>query len=157
MSAQNKPSRDVRGRLLPGSTANPNGRPKGSLNNTTKEAMRRAQADAAKRYEQLSAIADDPRVEIHLRAQVASRLLDLGRSAPEDIVEPATEWMSERKLKLFLRLLREATLLRDSGAPKALRSVEPRVPFTGIPAAATVVDAEVISTGEVRIPIKEQA
>lgn len=158
MSAQNKLARRPDGTLLPGHTANPKGRPKGSLNNTTKEAMRRAQADAAKWYGHLQRIADDERTEPHLRAQVISRLLDMGLKSPDDIKEPATEWMSERKLKLFLRLLAEATRLRDSGAPKALRGVEPRTPFTGIPPAAEpVIDAEVVVTSdEIRIPIPQR-
>jgi hypothetical protein len=33
-TSENKPDRDENGRLLPGSTANPNGRPKGSLSIT---------------------------------------------------------------------------------------------------------------------------
>ena len=34
--SENKPARDARGRLLPGNTSNPNGRPVGSLSITTR-------------------------------------------------------------------------------------------------------------------------
>ena len=128
-----------------------------SHGSTTTAAALRAQAGADKRVKRLELLAehDDP----YLALQAIRLLLELALKSPQDLVEPATAWMPERKAKLVLRWLRQATQLRDSGAPKALRAVEPRVPFTGIPPAAQpeVVDAEVISSGEVRIPIEEDA
>jgi hypothetical protein len=128
-------ARDQQGRLLKGHTANPNGRPKGSMNNTTRLAARRAQAGADKTVQRLEGLAesDDP----YLSLQAIRLLLELALRAPEDNKEPATEWMSEKELRVFLRLLQRATRKRDAGEPKAPRGGHPDEQFHGIPAPAS--------------------
>jgi hypothetical protein len=130
-------TRAEKGRFAPGVSGNPHGKRKGTLNSTTKEAMRHAAADAAKWYRELAQTAADPRTEPHLRAQLQVRLLELGYKAPEDCKEPATEWMSEKELRFFLKLLQRATNRRDRGEDKAARNVPPREPWTEIPAPAS--------------------
>lgn len=151
------PVRDARGRLLPGSTANRNGRPKGSINSTTKLAARRAQAGAAQRVRRLEQMAqsDDP----YLALQAIRVLDEIGRKVPDDSTVPGPEYFTEDEERKILKLFARARRRRDEG--RIVRTFEqmtgtepaphPQSEFQGIP------EAEVISRGEVRIPIKEQA
>jgi hypothetical protein len=149
------PQRDAQGRLLKGHTANPHGRPKGSMNNTTRLAARRAQASADKTVQRLEELAesDDP----YLALQAIRLLLELALRSPEDNKEPATEWMSEKELRVFMRLLQRATRKRDAGEPKAPRGGQPDEQFRGIPAPASEAVIDVAPEPEtIRIPIPQR-
>jgi hypothetical protein len=142
--------RDTRGRLLPGSTANRNGRPKGSINSTTKLAARRAQAGAARRVKRLEemALSNDP----YLALQAIRVLDEIGRKAPEDSTIPGPEYFTEAEEQKILKLFARARRRRDEG--RVVRSFEqltgaepaphPQQEFSGIPPAVVEVQAIVI-------------
>lgn len=152
------PVRDARGRLLPGSTANRNGRPRGSINSTTKLAARRAQAGAARRVKRLEEMAAD--ADPYLALQAIRVLDEIGRKAPEDSTVPGPEYFTADEERKILKLLARARRRRDEG--RIVRTFEhltgtepaphPASEFQGIPAAAEVIDVQPLV-----IPLKTEA
>ena len=74
-----KPRRDERGRLLPGGTANPNGRPKGSKNKFTqlKDAFLEAFEEVGGKDFVVRSAKEDPKAFLTLMAKMLPRYSEL--------------------------------------------------------------------------------
>jgi hypothetical protein len=146
MSDQNKlvPTRDSQGRLLPGHTANPNGRPKGSMNNTTKLASRRLAAHADRAARVILEALSDP--DLSIRASAAKLILERSdRWKDEAKLDPnfatAREWqLLETIVGRIQRRQERGQQVRDVLADE--QSSHPASEFQGIPPAAEIIDVQ---------------
>jgi hypothetical protein len=136
MSTSKLVTRDARGRVRPGSVLNPAGMKKGTRHNQTREMHRRLVSHADKAAQVF--IEGLGSGEEQIRYASAMRIVDyVSKFGLEDVSEPLTDWLTERELKVFMRLMQRGVRRRDSGEPKAPRDVPPRQPWTGIPAPAS--------------------
>jgi hypothetical protein len=125
VAREEQAARDARGRLLPGSTANPHGRPPGVPNNSTRLANRRLAAAAERAADVLiAALADGNR---WIRVSAAKTILERAALVPEPKADGlAFEWLTARELRLLNRIVDRAQRRKDRGEP--IRLVEPPLP-----------------------------
>jgi hypothetical protein len=120
------PQRDAQGRVLPGARLNPFGRPAGSLNPTTKRALRRAKAGMDGYVEEVEKIARDPDSRIALPA--LRTLIELGlRPGEKDDAPPLKrEALTPREQQTVQRIFARAARRQQRGKlPGAVIDITP--------------------------------
>jgi hypothetical protein len=129
------PQRDAQGRILPGARLNPFGRPAGSLNPSTKRALRRARAGADEYVERLEEFARDPDPRAALPA--LRTLIELAlRPGEKDDAPLKLEALTPREQQTVQRILerarrRQARGKLPGGAPPENRG--PVIDISGRP------------------------
>lgn len=131
------------GRFAPGSTGNPHGRPKGSMNHSTKLAARRAAAHADRLVTRLLQVIETEKNGFVVIAAIRM-LLELGsRAEPERQDGSSTQFMTVRELRVLDRILRRARRRRERGIVPGSPEDQPDDSFTlaTLPPAESAVPA----------------
>lgn len=153
LAQQQRPAqRDERGQFLPGYTPNPNGRPKGSHNNTTLAAIRRCQTKADRAMQVVEAKLESP---FDWVAMAAAKVILDRAFATEDKEDPETDWVlyaTERELRVVADIVARCNKRREAGVAAGGGSVSPDEDQWSSPSQPEVIDLSLVASAPAAEP-----
>lgn len=130
---ENKPARDEKGRLLPGNTANPNGRPKGkTLKEYQAEKFRLMTDEEKEKY-----LADVSK-ELAWKMAEGNPKNDLELNAKVTMADVIKDLEYETRTEAIGQIVEVAALVQDTGQEEKPNDVQPEPSPTALPAEQVV-------------------